>query len=352
MQLRMNTGWTRYALQRYAARVGASVVLVDLGPSDDTLNRHFVLSADAILVPSFPDHLSVHSLQYLLGSVLKKWFDYGTKLINAIRNFNQDRSGVIPVNEQLPLILPILVNNFEVREQIDQNKSNWRLSTESTFFIQHHSSTLRGEFTNNSEDLNMPGQLELSNLVKERFSPFTQPGSQEQMPLIPLSFRNYFSASRVASHQLRAPNEINAAPKRASRSAAAKPINYAETRPRVRNPLLSQFDHIKNHVIQQASTFLCESFYYENVGISEMLIFFMPQFSNAIQFSCQKGVSPTCWLESEQALRLVSKNHGDDNKKDRQVPPLIRRGIYFKLQITEDICRLIIWLRIFMNKRN
>jgi len=53
-----------------ATNVKANVVLIDLGPSSEFMNRIITMSSDYILPPSFSDFLSINSATGLLAVVL------------------------------------------------------------------------------------------------------------------------------------------------------------------------------------------------------------------------------------------------------------------------------------------
>jgi cellulose biosynthesis protein BcsQ len=69
--LRSTTAFHRI-IQRAASRVGAEIVLIDVGPNLGAINRAAVLAADAVLIPLAADLFSLRGLRNL-GPTLRRW---------------------------------------------------------------------------------------------------------------------------------------------------------------------------------------------------------------------------------------------------------------------------------------
>lgn len=92
-----------------ADRVGASIILIDLGPNLGPLNRAALLAADKLVLPIAPDLFSLQGLQNL-GPTLRDWRKGWTKRVEAL----QDTSLAVPKGQMEPMGYVIM--SFGVRD--------------------------------------------------------------------------------------------------------------------------------------------------------------------------------------------------------------------------------------------
>jgi hypothetical protein len=101
-----------------AARVGAKIVLVDLGPSSGILNETFVMSCDFIIPPTCPDYYSVASVDGLLTTVFPRWlknFDVrGKACIQLLQQYRDPNYAAYGLNPYPPRILPFPVLMYNI----------------------------------------------------------------------------------------------------------------------------------------------------------------------------------------------------------------------------------------------
>jgi chromosome partitioning protein len=89
-------------IRHEASRVGAELVLVDVGPSVGALNRSILMGADGFVVPLSPDLFSLTALASV-GSSLIKWIDEWRVVLAAARRNRFDHTNELPLGEPSPL---------------------------------------------------------------------------------------------------------------------------------------------------------------------------------------------------------------------------------------------------------
>lgn len=104
-----------------AHKVNADVVLIDMAPSSEFMNRVIAMSSDYILPPSFADFLCLSSAEGLLRYVLPLWYEWHEKMtkaqaamLRADRVSADAKPFLLPARS--PFILPFLVSALVVRK--------------------------------------------------------------------------------------------------------------------------------------------------------------------------------------------------------------------------------------------
>lgn len=92
-----------------ASRVGASLVLLDLGPNLGPLNRAALLAADHIVLPLAPDLFSIQGMENL-GPTLREWRKGWRKRVEELT----DRSVQLPRGDMSPIGYVLM--SFGVRD--------------------------------------------------------------------------------------------------------------------------------------------------------------------------------------------------------------------------------------------
>ena len=137
--LRNSLGAFRALVHELAKELQVDVVLVDFGPSTDTLNETFVMSCDYILPPCFPDTFSNSSMQSFLRSLLPDWkanLDRNVRRQLAYAQRNHDPSNRIkyPLCRYPPIILSAIVTTYRIyNSAVTMAHTEWIRQIHETF---------------------------------------------------------------------------------------------------------------------------------------------------------------------------------------------------------------------------
>lgn len=96
-------------MRRASERVGAAIVLVDLGPNLGPLNRAALLASDHLVLPIAPDLFSLQGMENL-GPTLRDWRKGWQKRVDEL----QDRSVAVPGGTMQPIGYVLM--SFGVRD--------------------------------------------------------------------------------------------------------------------------------------------------------------------------------------------------------------------------------------------